>query len=184
MPVAFAAASVWQPAHAALAKTFAPAVGSPCSLNAGVIGFAAATGALPITVTGVGVTTPCEPQPARAAAAGHLDVVRRLADAGGDVTGHGDDHELEVIGWATCWDGCDDGAHRAVAEFLIGRGALHHIFSAIAMNLADEVRRIVAHDPAALNRRMSRNEDHQLPLHFSQAVTFGVHPHGTLHTCE
>ena len=27
-----------------------------------------------------------------AAAAGHLDVVRRLAEAGGDVIGHGDDH--------------------------------------------------------------------------------------------
>jgi len=102
-----------------------------------------------------------------AAAAGRLDVVRRLADAGGDVTGHGDDHELEVIGWATSWDGCDDDAHRAVAELLVGRGARHHIFSAIAMNLADEVRRIVAHDPSALNRRMSRNEDHQLPLHFA-----------------
>src|SRR6185295_12025780 len=48
-----------------------------------------------------------------AAAAGQLDVVRRLADAGGDVVGHGDDHELEVIGWATCWDECDDAAHRA-----------------------------------------------------------------------
>ena len=45
-----------------------------------------------------------------AAAAGHLDVVRRLADAGGDVVGHGDDHELEVIGWATCWQECDDDA--------------------------------------------------------------------------
>ena len=88
-----------------------------------------------------------------AAAAGHLDVVRRLADAGGDVVGHGDDHELEVIGWATCWDGCDDDAHRAVADFLVSRGARHHIFSAIAMNLADEVRRIVAADPSALNRR-------------------------------
>ena len=59
-----------------------------------------------------------------------LDVVRRLADAGGDVVGHGDDHELEVIGWATCWDGCDDDAHRAVADFLVERGARHHIFSA------------------------------------------------------
>ena len=83
-----------------------------------------------------------------AAAGGHLDVVRRLADAGGDVVGHGDDHELEVIGWATCWDGCDDDAHRAVADFLVSRGARHHIFSAIAMNLADEVRRIVAADPS------------------------------------
>jgi ankyrin repeat protein len=102
-----------------------------------------------------------------AAAAGHLDVVRRLADAGGDVVGHGDDHELEVIGWATCWDGCDDAAHRALAEFLISRGARHHIFSAIALDLAAEVRRIVAADPAALNRRMSRNENNQLPLHFA-----------------
>jgi hypothetical protein len=75
-----------------------------------------------------------------AAAAGHLDVVRRLADAGGDVVGHGDDHGLEVIGWATCWDQCDDEAHRAVADFLVSRGARHHIFSAIAMNLADEIR--------------------------------------------
>jgi len=72
-----------------------------------------------------------------------------------------------VIGWATCWHGADDAAHRAVAEFLVSRGARHHIFSAVAMNLPDEVRRIVAHDPSALNRRMSRNENHQMPLHFA-----------------
>jgi ankyrin repeat protein len=102
-----------------------------------------------------------------AAAAGQLDVVRRLADAGGDVIGHGDDHELEVIGWATCWDGCDDDAHRAVADLLISRGARHHIFSAIAMNLADDVRRIVAADPSALSRRQSRNENQRTPLHFA-----------------
>jgi ankyrin repeat protein len=102
-----------------------------------------------------------------AAAAGHLDVVRRLADAGGDVIGKGDDHELEVIGWASSWDDCDDDAHRAIADLLISRGARHHIFSAIGLNLADEVRRIVAADPSALNRRMSRNENHQLPLHFA-----------------
>jgi ankyrin repeat protein len=102
-----------------------------------------------------------------AAAAGHLDVVRRLADAGGDVIGHGDDHEMEVIGWATSWDGCDDDEHRAVADFLISRGARHHIFSAIAQNRADEVRRIVANDPSALNRRMSRNENNRMPLHFA-----------------
>jgi ankyrin repeat protein len=102
-----------------------------------------------------------------AAAAGALDVVTRLADAGGHVVGHGDDHELEVIGWATCWDGCDDEAHRAVAAFLVSRGARHHIFSAIAMNLGDDVRRIVAADPSALNHRQSRNENHRTPLHFA-----------------
>src|SRR5882762_279071 len=84
-----------------------------------------------------------------AAAAGHLDVVRRLADAGGDVVGRGDDHALEVIGWATCWNN----RHAAVADFLVSRGARHTIFSAIALNLADEVRRIVAAYPAALNAR-------------------------------
>ena len=102
-----------------------------------------------------------------AAAAGHLDVVGRLAERGGDVVGHGDDHALDVIGWATCWGGCDDAMHRAVAEFLVSRGARHHIFSAIAMNLPEEVRRMVTADRAALNRRMSRNENHQLPLHFA-----------------
>jgi ankyrin repeat protein len=102
-----------------------------------------------------------------AAAAAHLDIVRVLADAGGDVVGKGDDHQLEVIGWATCWDGADDGAHRAVAEFLVSRGARHHIFSAIAMRLANEVRRIVAANPAALNTRQSRNENHRTPLHFA-----------------
>ena len=102
-----------------------------------------------------------------AAAHGHLDVVRRLADAGGDVVGRGDDHELEVIGWASVWDGCDDAAHREVADFLVSRGARHHIFSAIAHDLADEVRRIVRDDPASLERRMSRNENHRTPLQFA-----------------
>jgi ankyrin repeat protein len=102
-----------------------------------------------------------------AAAGGHVDVVRRLADAGGDVVGHGDDHEIEVIGWASCWDGCDDDAHRAVVDLLVSRGARHHIFSAISMNLADEVRRIVAADPSALTKRQSRNENHRTPLHFA-----------------
>ena len=99
-----------------------------------------------------------------AAAAGALDVVRRLADAGGDVSGKGDDHEMEVIGWASCWDGCDDVAHRAVVDFLISRGARHHIFSAISLNLDDEVRRIVKDDPSALSRRMSRNKNNRTPL--------------------
>jgi ankyrin repeat protein len=105
-----------------------------------------------------------------AAAGGHLNVVHRLADAGGDVVGRGDDHELEVIGWASAWDGCDDAHHRAVADFLVSRGARHHIFSAIAHDLADEVRRIVAADPSALTRRMSRFENAQTPLHFAVRI--------------
>jgi len=102
-----------------------------------------------------------------AAATGRLDVVRRLADAGGDVVGHGDDHGFEVIGWATCWDGCDDAAHRAVANFLVSRGAKHHMFSAIALGLEEEVRHLVEANPSALAARLSRNENNQTPLHFA-----------------
>jgi ankyrin repeat protein len=104
------------------------------------------------------------------AAQGNLAMVRKLADAGGDVIGEGDDHAGGVIGWASCWEGCDDDAHRQVVDFLISRGARHHIFSAVAMNLADEVRRIVAHDPSTLNQRQSRNENHRTPLHFAVAM--------------
>src|SRR5262249_1176826 len=102
-----------------------------------------------------------------AAAAGAVDAVRRLADAGGDVVGHGDDHEMDVIGWASCWVGCDDEAHANVRGFLLSRGAKHHIFSAIAVDDGDEVRRIVAGHPASLARRMSRNENNQTPLQFA-----------------
>jgi ankyrin repeat protein len=98
-----------------------------------------------------------------AAATGCLEVVRLLADAGGDVVGSGDEHELEVIGWATCWEEGDDEAHRAVADFLVARGARHHVFSAIALNLADEVRRIAAADPAALKKPMAATRTSSCP---------------------
>lgn len=102
-----------------------------------------------------------------AAAAGHADVVRRLLDAGVDPVGHGDEHELDAIGWASCWDGTNTDGHRAVVALLVERGARHHIFSAIAMNLSDEVRRIAVENPGALERKMSQFEDFRLPLHFA-----------------
>src|SRR4029078_8811367 len=108
-----------------------------------------------------------------AAAAGHLDVVRRLADAGGDVLGAGDQHALGMIGWATGWDGCDDATHRAIADFLISRGARHHIYSAMSIGDEEEVRRIVAAHPTPLERPQSHNEDFRRPLHFAV--------HGNLH---
>ena len=102
-----------------------------------------------------------------AAATGNLAVVRALADAGSDVVGKGDDHAMEIIGWACMWDGADDDAHRAVVDFLLSRGAKHHIFSAIAMNLADEVRRIVRENPKALEQRRSHNESFETVLHYA-----------------
>jgi len=124
-----------------------------------------------------------------AAAAGHVEVVRRLLDAGVDPIGHGDDHELEAIGWASCWDGTNTDAHREIVRLLIERGARHHIFSAIAMNLAEEVRRIVRDDQSALERPMSTFENFRLPLHFAVhmnrpgmielLIRLGANPFGT-----
>ena len=124
-----------------------------------------------------------------AAAAGHVDVVRRLLDAGVDPIGDGDDHELAAIGWASCWQGADPDAQRAIVQMLVECGARHHIFSAIAMNLGDEVRRIVREDRPALERPMSKFEDYRLPLHFAVQmnrpeliellIRLGANPFGT-----
>jgi ankyrin repeat protein len=103
-----------------------------------------------------------------AAAKGNLEIVRLLLDAGTDVHGVGDDHALDVIGWATVfrepgittWD---------VASLLVDRGARHHIFSAIAVGDLKLIRKVVKHDPQALQRRQSRFENGQTALHFAMS---------------
>jgi ankyrin repeat protein len=102
-----------------------------------------------------------------AAAAGNLPIVKRLADAGGDVAAEGDDHALGLIGWATGWDGQDLATRRAIADFLVSRGAKHNIYSAVALDDPELVRAVVAQNPAALKQPLSHNEDFQLPLHFA-----------------
>jgi len=108
-----------------------------------------------------------------AAAHGHLETVRALLDAGGDVHGIGDVHELDVIGWATFYraPGDDptqmDTSRRAVVSLLIERGARHHIFSAMSVGDLDLIQKLVEQDPKALDRRMSRFEQGQTPLHFA-----------------
>ena len=104
-----------------------------------------------------------------AAAAGEIDVVRRLANAGADLAGDGDDHELGVIGWASCWEHTDTDGHRAVREFLLARGVRHHIFSAIGARDAAAVRAVATADPSALQQRQSRNENNRTPLQFAVA---------------
>jgi ankyrin repeat protein len=97
-----------------------------------------------------------------AAGGGPLESVRLLLDAGSDVQGEGDDHAMDVIGWACCFDD----ARRDVVALLVERGARHHVFSAIAMGDPRLIREVVARDPRALERRLSRNEQHQSPLHY------------------
>src|SRR5688500_5902909 len=60
-----------------------------------------------------------------AAEKGSLAVVKKLIDHGSDPVGSGDTHELEVIGWAVCFEAM----HRDIAAYLLEHGARHTIFS-------------------------------------------------------
>src|SRR5690349_13193365 len=105
-----------------------------------------------------------------AAAAGYAGVVRALLDAGGDVNGFGDVHELDVIGWATYFHSeTGESSSPNVAPLLLEHGARHHIFSALSVGDPALVRAVVADQPGALNRRMSRFEHRLTPLHFAMS---------------
>jgi ankyrin repeat protein/catechol 2,3-dioxygenase-like lactoylglutathione lyase family enzyme len=101
-----------------------------------------------------------------AAGLGHVEVACALLDAGGDVHGFGDLHEVDVIGWATAL-GAPDRIRWDVLPLLIERGARHHIFSAIAVGDLALIEKLVEHDDAVLERRMSRFEQKRTPLHFA-----------------
>ena len=101
-----------------------------------------------------------------AAAEADLAIVRMLVDAGSDVVGEGDDHHLEVLGWATCLRG----VREDVAEYLLRAGARLNIWSAIALGRADDVRAFVRSVPSILSARMSRNEHGRTPLHHAAAM--------------
>src|SRR5262249_25707991 len=96
--------------------------------------------------------------------------VRALLDAGSNVHGTGDAHGLEAIGAATVFAE----ARRDVVALLVERGARHHVFSAIALGDVELLRRIVARDPAALRRRLSRSEQEQTALHYVVAPPDGL----------
>ena len=106
-----------------------------------------------------------------AAASGHIEVVRALLDAGGDVDGFGDVHALNVIGWATFYHapGADpdtlDPSRYPLVALLLERGARHHVFSAICVGDLDQIRTLVEQHPDALDRRLSRFEHGLTPLH-------------------
>jgi hypothetical protein len=57
---------------------------------------------------------------------GGVEVVRALLDAGGDVHGVGDAHQLEVVGWATCFGPT---VPEDVLALLVERGARHNASS-------------------------------------------------------
>jgi ankyrin repeat protein len=108
-----------------------------------------------------------------AAAARHVEVARALLDAGGDVHGVGDVHEMDVIGWATFFHAHDEppddlsARARELVALLVEGGARHHIFSAMCVGDLDLIRQVVGADPNALARRMSKFEGGLTPIHFA-----------------
>jgi len=101
-----------------------------------------------------------------AAARKDFEILRALLDAGGDVQGSGDVHELDLIGWAAVYVEPGDDSSRVVS-LLVERGARHHIFSAISLGDRALIRKLVEENPETLRRRMSRFEDRQTALHFA-----------------
>jgi ankyrin repeat protein len=96
-----------------------------------------------------------------AAAHGDLETIRLLVEAGADVDGKGDDHGVGVLGWATCFGD----VRQDVAAFLLDHGAKLDLWTAIALDRADDLRAMVARDRSLLATRMTRNQHRCTPLH-------------------
>src|SRR4029450_10174564 len=101
-----------------------------------------------------------------AAEGADLAIVRMLVEAGSEIDGEGDDHQVGVLGWATCLGK----VREDVAQYLLAAGAKLNIWSAIALDRADDVRAFVARDPSILSARSSRNDHHRTVLHHAAAV--------------
>jgi ankyrin repeat protein len=100
-----------------------------------------------------------------AAEAADLAIVKMLVEAGADVIGEGDDHRLNVLGWATCFHT----TRNDVADYLLTQGAKLDLWSAIALGRIDDVREFLQADPSLLAAHMSRSEHRRTPLHHAAA---------------
>jgi ankyrin repeat protein len=100
-----------------------------------------------------------------AAVRGDLETVRLLVEAGADIEGRGDDYEVGVLGWATCFRT----VREDVASYLLEHGARLNLWTAIALDRVDAVRGMIAHDAALLGARMTRNQHRRTALHHAAA---------------
>jgi ankyrin repeat protein len=105
-----------------------------------------------------------------------LPTAQRLIEHGADPVGEGDVHELGVIGWATCFDPVAllhitaeerDAKREAMVSHLLAHGGRHNIFSAVAMDALDDIRRLVAEDRTELDRPMDQTNHRRRPLHLA-----------------
>jgi ankyrin repeat protein len=100
-----------------------------------------------------------------AAAHGDLETVGLLVEAGADIDGQGDDYDLGVLGWATCFRALRED----IAAYLLEHGARLNLWTAIALDRLDAVRDMVARDASLLGARMTRNHHRRTALHHAAA---------------
>jgi ankyrin repeat protein len=95
---------------------------------------------------------------------GDVFLIEELIDAGADMDGSGDYHELGVIGWASVFNHGTGEAARA----LLARGAKHNVQSAVAMGDVAALRDLVskAH-PDILSVKLDRTNKHRSLLHLA-----------------
>ena len=100
-----------------------------------------------------------------AAERGHLPIVTLLIEHGADPIGAGTMHELDVLGWAVCFDYT---TNTDVARYLLAHGATHTLWSAVAMGEAQVIREL-AQSGVDLNQRMDRTNYRRTALHLAVA---------------
>ncbi len=98
-----------------------------------------------------------------AAVHGDMETIRLLVEAGADIDGHGDDHGVGVLGWATCFGE----VRQEVAKYLLDHGAKLNLWTAIALDRADELHAMITGDRSLLAARMTRNQHRCTPLHLA-----------------
>jgi len=100
-----------------------------------------------------------------AAAVADLETIKILVEAGADVVGQGDDYDVGVLGWATCFRR----VREDVAAYLLDRGVPFTLWTAIALNCSNDLRALIARDPSLIRARMSRNLHRRTALHHAAA---------------
>jgi uncharacterized protein len=98
-----------------------------------------------------------------AAERGDLAVVKLLIEHGADPIGGGTTHELDVVGWAVCFDYA---THVEVARYLLEHGARYTLLTAVALGETAAIREL-ARSGADLNQRMDRTNKRRTPLHLA-----------------
>ena len=95
-----------------------------------------------------------------------MPVIRLLVEHGAQtVAGEVDDHELDIIGWATAFDYLNPNPE--VVDYLLVHGARHTMSSAVATGDTAAIRAIAAESREALNRPMDRTNHRRRPLHLA-----------------